>query len=147
MFLEIPQGSEGDSNCISLKQVALPKLTAEYQALTHQAPYTGKIFNKHLHKWPTYLREEPPHGREWPPHFRKEVPHFGEWPPHKKSQCMGQNLVTGWCMGTSFTTPPFSAASGVASSVGYLVCKCLILSGQCRQCRVAVFIALDGPKT
>jgi hypothetical protein len=29
-----------------------------------------------------------------------------------------------------------SVASGVGSSVGYLVCKCLILSGQCRQCRV-----------
>ena len=40
-----------------------------------------------------------------------------------------------------------SVGSGVASSVGYLVCKCLIFSGQCRQCRVAVFIALDGSKT
>jgi hypothetical protein len=29
-----------------------------------------------------------------------------------------------------------SVASGVGSSVGHLVCKCLILSGQCRQCRV-----------
>ena len=27
-----------------------------------------------------------------------------------------------------------SVASGVGSSVGYLICKCLILSGQCRQC-------------
>ena len=51
MFLEIPQGSEGDSNCISLKQVALPKLTAEYQALTHQAPYTGGYTGAYTKLW------------------------------------------------------------------------------------------------
>ena len=33
-----------------------------------------------------------------------------------------------------------SVASGVASSVGYLVCKCLILSGQCRQCYLHLFL-------
>jgi hypothetical protein len=33
-----------------------------------------------------------------------------------------------------------SVASGVAPSVGCLVCKCLILSGQCRQCYLLLFL-------
>ena len=40
-----------------------------------------------------------------------------------------------------------SVALGVASSVGQPVRNLLILSGQCRQCRVTVFIALDGPES
>ena len=35
-----------------------------------------------------------------------------------------------------------SVASGVASSVGYLVCKYLILSGQCRQCYLLLLLRL-----
>ena len=60
---------------------------------------------------------------------------------------MGQNLRDGWSLETSFTTLLFNVASGVGSSVGYPVRNLLILSGQCRQCRVTVFNALDGPKT